>query len=218
MRLILSFITIIVVFLVGIAGIDFYFSDNFISGRIHELENFHYASIVILTLILVWVAYSQLSGIYKTSKSDFLFRIESRWGSPEIINARKIIQQLYCEARGEIKSEEYNHSLIIGSIQEKIKEMGKKAEKAEDFVALLNLLDFMETISYFTKNGSVSFKQVQELSGYSLIFLYEIFQKWIQVRREKYGKPGYYCDFEWLVKKIQYNDTKVCWVNKIFCK
>lgn len=77
---------------------------------------------------------------------------------------------------------------------------------------LLNFLDFLETIAYFCKANSLSVADVQNLLGYSLVFYYDVFERWLKYRQKKIGE-GKYSEIQWLVKKIRQVDSKSSAIN-----
>ncbi len=171
----------------------------------HAIVKIYSACLIFLTFALVLVAWIQLASLNKTSRSDFLLRIDDRYGSVEIIKARAIIQKFYCQ----IKKENTNISTQehINKISEKIKEIGSKEKCADEFTHLLNFLDFLETISFFCKKNFISIKEIKELSGESLTYYYKIFKPWIDYRRKKYDNKNYYKQLEWLAEKIKRDAT-----------
>src|SRR5579872_2110004 len=89
---------LIIILLIVAFSADFDFIDNHQKVRQHidsNIINIHAASIILLTIALILVAYTQLCNLNKTSRGDFLLRIDDRYGSAEIIKARAIIHRLY---------------------------------------------------------------------------------------------------------------------------
>ncbi len=76
------------------------------------------------------------------------------------------------------------------------------------FAHLLNLLDFLETISYFSKKDLISREELDDLLGNSLLFYFKIFRKWIYYRREKYNNNSYYSELENLIEYLQASEYK----------
>lgn len=189
----------LIILLIIILGLgEWFYFDLFKPREDQKIINLHSASIIILTLLLVWVAWIQLYSLNNINKADFLLRIDDRFGSDQIIKARTIIHKFYCESR----SEEICQETHIKKISERIKEIGTNSEKADDFVCLLNFLDFLETISYFANNNYLSKRDVQELIAESLTFYYKVFEPWIYYRRQKYSNDNFYREVENLVKDI----------------
>ncbi|HVE44999.1 MAG TPA: hypothetical protein VNC84_07730 [Gammaproteobacteria bacterium] len=167
-------------------------------GRIHD------ASLILLTIGLIVVALTQLLDLNKTSKSDFLLKIYAMYGSREIVKARAIIQRLYRNANPDPKNPVPRETYIRKMAEEidNIRhECGKKS--CEEFSYLLNLLDFLETVGFFSRKKYISAKDVDELIGNSVVFYYDIFRSWIYYRRKTYENSSYYCEFEELVEKIK---------------
>lgn len=195
------FIALILLVFLGlialIPGVDL--TDTIISENIIKINA---ASIIFLTVVLIAVAWLQLGALNKTSRADFLLRIDDRYSSPEIIKARITIQELYRKTSP--SGQGYSEDDVTKRIADEIQVLGKEtsSESCEKFVYLLNLLDFLETISYFSNKGYVSVKEINELLGCTITFNYKVFQGWIKYRRDKYNNQNYYCELESLVKKI----------------
>lgn len=174
-----------------------------------DITDFHSIMIIFLTLALVWVAWIQLGSLNKTGKSDFLMRIDDRYGSEPIIKARAIIHRLYLSTKndGEEISDEIHLKRMAGEIKKigQGKDSSENSSKgsSEDFLYLLNFLDFLETIAYFANRNDISKNDVNELLGGSLTYYYKVFEPWIYYRRGKYKDSSYYFQLEKLVKKIE---------------
>ena len=195
--IVISLLVIIVV-LISIGQL---FYTNLYDDKNHDIIELHAAVLIILTFSLICVAWIQLRGINKTSKGDFLLRIDDRYGSLEIIKARIIINRLYYKTRAkDISSESH-----IKKIAEEIKKLGENEDceekKNEDFIYLLNFLDFLETVAYFSNKDYISQKDINELLGNSLNYYYKVFKQWICYRRCKYDDKTYYCELEEFINK-----------------
>lgn len=165
------------------------------------------------TVALAFIAWIRIGDIYKQNEGDFLLHIDARWGSPESIKARAIIHELYLQVQND-------DSLLIGlsltdrdsAIQEnigkKIIELRGLDYKAEEFIYLLNFLDFMETIGYIENKGYITHQGLDALCGEALIFNYKIFQEYIEIKRLRHDDPGFYKNFERLFNKL--NAEKQC--------
>jgi len=193
-------------------SIDRFYIEDFTTGGDEQIALLHYSGMLLISIGVFAVAYIQLSGLKKVARADFLLRIDSRWGSHEIIQARVEIQKYYIKFRAEYKGKPYDHKLCISYIQDEIHKTCMNSEKAQEAVFLMNLLDFMETVSYFANHGKIAHKELSELAGYSVIFFYEVFEKWISIRRDKYGKKHYYREFEILAKTIERSESEQCWI------
>lgn len=201
--------SIIILTLAIIITCFFFFTDivvKFFGSESEDIRTIHLILVVFLTILLVLVAWLQLTGLNKTSKSDFLLRIDSRYGNPEIIKARLIIHKIHRQLDNEYSSCEENR---IKKISEKIVEISQSTKPGEmrDFIYLLNFIDFLETIAYFCNKGRISEKELAELSGDSIVYYYGVFKKWIFERRGRYHSR-YYCEIEDLAQKISKKNQK----------
>jgi len=173
----------------------------------HGISNFYSAclilltfSLVIVTGLLARVAWIQLAGIKNMAQADFLIRIDDRYGSEPILKARHIIQRLYRESNnlypGAPESVHRSHIAI------RVNEISENINTSEEYTYLLNLLDFLETISYFANKGDISESDIKNLMGPSMGFFFIIFTPRIEARRRKYSNENYYCELEKLVIKM----------------
>ena len=166
-----------------------------VANNIHKIYS---ACLIILTFILVCVAWIQLTGIKRISKADFLLRLDERYSSLEIIKARAIIHRLHCL----VKTPEISDETRIQRIAEEIKNIGQNHMDSLEFTYLLNFLDFLETLAYFCNRGYISVDDVDDLIGNSMVFYYKVFKKWIYYRKEKYNND-FYCELKKVIKKIE---------------
>lgn len=192
----LSIISIIVL---EISWFNLLFDDK---AGTSNIVKFNAALVIILTAFLVCIAWSQLAGIKKVGEADFLFRIEERFGSEPIIKARSIIQRLYRESNNlNPGAKEKIHRLHIAK---RIDEISKDALSYKEYTYLLNLLDFLETISYYAnENKMITIDDIKNLMGPSMEFFFSIFLIRIRDRRNKYQNKKYYCEFHKIVKKLR---------------
>jgi hypothetical protein len=184
-----------------VPGIDIYFNDT--KDIPNNIIRINSASIIILTIVLVCVGWIQLNRLNKTSKADFLLRIDTRYGSTEIIKARAIIQKLYRESNphnNPVPKEIYFQRMADKIDQIRI---AKNNKSCRDFSYLLNLIDFLESVAYFARKKYITVKDVDELIGNSMVFYYNVFKQWIYYRRKTYHNNSYYCEFEALIEKIE---------------
>lgn len=207
-----------------------------VDHNIVETSNYielHALFLIIFTGIIILVAYTQLSSISRTVKTDFLMKLDERYGSIEIIQARQIIHRYYRFSKdsntdraqetvrryriltnNNILSEneliELIHWRQIGKAIDKLSKASDPASQKE-YILVLNLLDFLESISYYANNGHIEQKQIDDLMGISLVFFYAIFKLRIKKRREKYGINSFYEQFENLSKKIfeEYQQSRI---------
>jgi len=206
--------TLVILLIVGlIADINLIIKSTFHEEIDKHILHIHAASIIILTIALIYVGWQQLENLNRTSSADFLLRIDNRYSNPEIIKARIIIQQLYRKTTSPEKK--YSEDDVTKKIADEIKLIGRENsnESCEKFIYLLNLLDFLETISYFSNRNFVNATEIDNLLGNTILFNYKIFKYWIKYRREKYQQKDYYSELQTLVEKI---DPSFKQENKIF--
>lgn len=159
--------------------------------------NFIYfvGTLIISTLVLL-IGYVQSQAALAQSKTNYLLRIDERWSSPEIIRAREVIHEFYLYAKqenGNLTQESLN--FVIGQQILAISKINN-SKKIKEFISLLNFLDFLETIGYMYSIRSLEIKDIQELSGNSILYFYKIFEAYIIYRRQK--DPLFYKMFEHL--------------------
>lgn len=182
---------------------------DFLNGNKEDsIVDINALAIIILTIALVTIAWIQLSALNKITKSDFLLRITERYGSPELLEARRIIQEFYIET----KEEKITYNDHIDKIANKIKELGKANGNYEtkNFIYLINFLDFLETVAFFYSEdqNEITQNQVHDLLQHSLVYYFKVFKPWIYYRRLKFNDPEYQRPLENLSRKIE-KDTGI---------
>lgn len=166
--------------------------------------------IIFTTITLVLIAWFKLTGVNKNLSADYLLKIDERWSSPEIIEARLVIHGIYRKCKLDL----YNDTEKLGDDQRKklhdnigneIIKLSKSQDRSEQkmHMYLLNFLDFMETVGYLYASGYVEKKVLNDLFGISLEFNYEIYNQYIEHRRESHNNNKFYERFQKL-----YNDIK----------
>ncbi len=205
------FIMLLILVMLALTFLDFF--TDLIPKHDVSMRNLHDAFIIILTIFLVigtfglgYVAWVQLTAIQKTERADFLFQIDERYGSELIIKARQIIQRLYRESNNLYP--EATESVHRSYIAIRINEISQNINTSKEYVYLLNLLDLLETISYFANTGVISKQDVQNLMGPSMEFFFIIFKPRIEHRREKYRNETYYCELQKLAERTKQNKFK----------
>lgn len=171
-----------------------FFKNDIDKGHISQLYD---ASLIILTILLLFVAWIQLKGIKDIGRADFLLRLDNRFGNKSIIKARYIFHKIYLET----KDVDICEDVHIKKIQEKIKEIGQDVNRTKDFAYLLNFLDYLETVAYFSNRGHVMPEDVNNLLGGTIGYYYKVFSAWISYRRNKYKDDCYYRELQNFVEK-----------------
>src|SRR5688572_26393830 len=88
------FITSLILLAIILLGSIFFYDDilHYLSFSTHANEKwhnnsvlvFHNVSVVILTILIVVIAWVQLYELNKTGKADFLFRLDQQYGNKSI--------------------------------------------------------------------------------------------------------------------------------------
>lgn len=157
--------------------------------------------LIVFTALLVWVAFTQLSSLSKTAKMDFLMRFDQRYGSIEIIKARQVIHRFYRSSKD--SNPDAPEIVHWNNIGKEIDLLSRAPETRfqKEYVYILNLLDFLETLAYYTNRGHIESNELDELMGISIKFFYTILKPRIDDRKGKYGEKDFYKEFEILASK-----------------
>lgn len=178
---------------------------NFMGDSTYQ-ENavWYYVLIGFAVIAIAVIAYDQVGNVSEDLRIERLLKIDERWSSPEIVTARRVIHRFYIEARHTLKKEPTN-SNDIKSLRELIghKIINARNSNQDDFMSLLNYLDFMETVSYLENKNYLTLEQLHELFGSTLVFNYEIFKSYIEDRRQRHKNPEFYSKFERLYEKLK---------------
>jgi len=211
-----------------IIGIVLVLLELFILSHTHSYSLAYLtAALVVVTGLLAYVAYNELSHLSKISeksekqlkelsiiaKTDFLMRIDHRYCSKEMVDARTIIHNLYHKVKADheaksdpkLKDEKLStsrHRILIGQAIEKLRL--KSGKEGRDFILLVNFLDFLETVSYLAnkKEHHIETTDIEALLGGSIVYYCEVFSPLIQYRRNKYNRPKWYCEIQKLCVRI----------------
>lgn len=157
----------------------------------HDEEEIHFL-IFLATVALAIIAYNEFKRSHKLNSNEFLLFISNGWRSGEIIKARQILHEIflknYRNEKGESKSD-YNQALF-DMARDVLEISRKKDDKEKSFIYLLNLLDYLENMSYFYNRGDLDINDVQNTCGNNVIFFYEVFRLYIE-QRQLYDKLSF---------------------------
>lgn len=178
--------------------------------RQSDNEEVHFF-IFIATLFLAVIAYYEFSRSNKLIANEFLLFTSNRWNSTEIIRARQILHKIFIEAyrdkNGDAKCE---FEAALSLVSEKILQMSRsKGKDGDNFIYLLNLLDYLETLSYFYYRGDLTLPDIQNTCGNNIIFFYNSFKYFIE-KRQSHDKK-FFINFTGLyhdLKKFEINDVR----------
>lgn len=165
----------------------------------------YYVLAVSITAALVLLAWLKSGEALEQSKISYLLRIDERWLSIEIIEAREVIHELYLAAE-ELNPERDNEE-IKSIIAHQIMALKDNKDKIKPFIKLLNFLDFFETIGYLHDKKAITTEEVSELLGNSIIYFYDIFSLYISYRRNT-KDPKFYIKFEKLYLELKERKVK----------
>lgn len=155
---------------------------HFLTG--HDTEEVHYF-IFLATLALALIAYYEFNRSNELTANKFLLFISNRWSSKEIIKARQILHEFFiCSYRDDQGKPKCEYNVALFSVSEKVLQMSRmKGKEGENFIYLLNLLDYLETLSYFCDRKELDLHDVQNTCGNNIIFFYESFKLYIEQRQ-----------------------------------
>lgn len=190
-----------VIAILGYAGIHFL---HFLTQN--DNEEIHYF-IFIATVALAVIAYFEFSRSNELTSNEFLLFTSKKWNSEEIIKARQILHEIFIDAyrdkHGEKKCE---LSIALFHVSEKILQMSrKKDDDGKNFIYLLNLLDYIETLSYFYSKDELTLADIQNTCGNNIIFFYESFKLFIE-KRQSHDKK-FFINFVCLYYDLKKNNT-----------
>lgn len=172
-------------------------------GKTSDSLELHALFLIAFTAILIWIAYVQLSSLSRTAEVDFLMKLDKRYGGLEIIKARQVIHRFYRQSKeANSSAPEIVHWNEIGKAIDALSRSTKPSEQKE-YIFLLNLLDYLESIAFYVNNDYIKKKHVEDMMGISIVFFYTIFLPRIEHRREKYNMKDFYIEFEKLYLKIK---------------
>lgn len=155
-------------------------------NSIEEISYF----IFFATAILAYIAYVEFQRANKLTNNEFLLFISNRWGSKEIIIARQIIHEFFVKNYRAEKSIVVNdYSGALHHTGRNVLELSRKSgDEGKEFIYLLNLIDFLETLSYFYSRKDLDIEDIQNICGHNFIFLCDVFRLYKERRqsREKF--------------------------------
>lgn len=171
-----------------------------------EFTFLYYVLITTITAIIALFSYKQFQHFNNNLKAEYLLKVDERWGSMEIIKARSIIHHLYLDSKRKlhITSEPDSDALLRSEIGNELIRLAESTagNDPEEFLYVLNFLDFMETTGYLHTKGQLSQKDLIELFGDSVRFNYEALKPYIEYRREMHHNRSFSKEFERLYESL----------------
>ena len=198
-------LTVLVLLIILLSLSEYFLFDVLsVDPEFNKSTKWHALILIPLTFFILCAAWMQFKGLNKTSKGEFLLRIDERYGSKEIIKARQMIHNYYLDTY----SVDIDIHIHVKKISSRVLEE-KNNKNQKEFIYLLNFLDFLETVAYFTNNNYMSLDDVDELIGSSLKYYFCVFKELILNRRKTYRCKKYYCEIEQLAKDIQKKNPNI---------
>lgn len=174
--------------------------DGFFSEHVEELN---YVFMVLLTFIIVLVAYVQLHSLRKTTVGDFLLEIDKRYNSKQIIEAREIIRNFFLEAKHENIKNNNDQYIVKEQISKKVRNLAErnldendKTDATHKYILLLGLLDLLETVAYYGNKHFVKREQIEGVLGGTMSRYYNVLKSLIEYIREDRAKYDDYKDVD----------------------
>ncbi len=184
-----------------------YLNTNTYMFSLSNIEKLHYASLIILTFILVLVAWVQLSKLHSISQSEFLLKVFNHLSDPTIIKALKILHIMRLKATKKCKDDINNTDKDINKkISLKIKKLRKKEQFAKKFIYLKNFLDYLEHISYLCIQGEISQEDIRKCLDERITTYYNFYEDLILFYQDKNQKHKPYESFAALAGKDNSNN------------
>lgn len=147
--------------------------------------------IYLATASLAAIAYVEFHRANQLNTNEILTFVSNRWSSPEIIQARQIIHDIFVSRYRYDKKKNPNgdFKIAIRNTSLDVYEMSKKrGTNGKDFVYILNLLDHFESISYISSTNQIDLEDIKNIYGNNMIFYYEILERYIQQRQTRISK------------------------------
>jgi hypothetical protein len=200
---ILGIIVIVTLIFVITALFNYFWYNLEKAPAYHAVESWLLFVTGVGTAVLAFIAYDKFSGV----QGNFLLQIDARWSAPDMVAAKIRLRTIFLESKIKnmskceaiAKMEAYEE---VGKILWK---MSTEIKRQEEFACIKNLLDFMETIGYFYKEGYVGAEALNELCGSAIIEIYKLFEKYITMKqKEQETKKGtYYVHFKELYEELE---------------
>lgn len=168
--------------------------------KIHDASVvFSTIMLVVATIGLVFVAWIQLNKLSHSTKGEGIIEFDKKWGSHEIIKARKIIHDIYLKAQENKTVDKYNY------IGKELVGLSYNQDRSDDFMYILSFLNFFETVGFLCKQKYFSAEDLDELVGNSIKFYFQSFKLYIEHRRVKHKDNFFHSEFEFLYKEVKNN-------------
>lgn len=144
-------------------------------------------AVAVPTLCLAIIAYINLKSISQSSIDQVVMALDTHWRSEQIIRARKLIDHFFqCQYRingkykGDYVSAISETSLDVYRLS-KPDTVQKLINDNSNFIDILSLIEFFDTMGYLYKNSNDEVKeQIKILFKSSVKFYYDVCQVYIE--------------------------------------
>lgn len=127
-----------------------------------EYNIYYYVAITVVTICVAVIAWVQLKNLHNSSQVNYLLEFDKKWGSEEIIMARTIIHAPYVRYQEKYPGDKGSIYQAIGN---EIIDWSQKddPESAKNFMYVLSLLNFFETVGYIHNKAGKTSSQIDKL-------------------------------------------------------
>ncbi len=206
--LLITLISALIVLFIFIACGEKYVFKYWDFAQKHEdyITAFHDSSLSILTFLAVCGAWIQLANLNKTSRCDFLLRIEEQYSAQNMVDARKTIRKLHGKAIGKYKSGNIYIQDIVEEVAVEILKYKDSVANNDNYSNLIDFLNYLEGIAYFTNTHCIQYYDIKELSASAVTYYYDVYKKLIVELQNESGNKKLYQELQILSKKLT-NDS-----------
>jgi hypothetical protein len=165
------------------------------------------------TVILLLVAWKQLSALVRSSRADFVFRLKSEFFSEE---TRRLIHLIENDLIGFVKKSDDTYYFVIkdfasDEVQEKLKHMGFKGEIITSQEIDDLILGILEDVGMFQRNGRLELEDV-----YCIFSTYvkmcsenDAIREYLKFSRKGRGNKDVWVEFRLLADRLKKIEPKM---------
>lgn len=156
----------------------------------------------VATAFLAVIAWYKIGQINKDQEAALLMQLDERWTSKRMLIARTIIHNIYKSKANSTKLSDKEYSRIALEIvdmsdayydgsKKKYQSYYPEMEVSEQFMMILNFLDFLETIGFMFKNNDLNIEKLNSINGESILFYFRILKGYVEHKNRKHNKVFY---------------------------
>lgn len=160
---------------------------------------------------IILMAWYQLSHMVKTSKAALLEQLDRRWSTPPMTGARHKAHQLIQEVETAHKEEPLEQRKLSEAVDftGRLTKLREDLNTADDYLSLLEICSFFETVGFVAKKKYVNLQDIYELYGGSILLAHTLFDAYLESQRHALRERGYMVEakkhyeyFSWLAKEV----------------